>query len=164
MVFCKVLPYQLSYFSFFRRNFSLVTLFSKKLKQKKISIFSKLYKENNQNNENVFKKYFWKALCFIMFTLSLSSNMLTLEDIFEFLSQKLKKTTWSFQNFIRDEVFKRLFFLFFIPGWIFIIVYLTGMNSSRGKISSHDGVKKHGNSNRHFTIDRGDFVQERFSS
>ena len=54
-----------------------------------------------------------------------------------------------------------VFFLFFIPGWNFIHVFLTGMSSSRDEISSR---QKRVNSKRHFTIDRDDFVPGRVSS
>ena len=55
----------------------------------------------------------------------------------------------------RDEVFTRLFFLFFIPGGIFIPAILTGMSSSQDEVSS---LQKRVNSKRHFTIDGDDFV------
>ena len=54
-----------------------------------------------------------------------------------------------------------VFFSFFILGWKFFPVFLTGMNSSRDEISSR---QKRVNSKRHFTIDRDDFVQGRVSS
>ena len=55
----------------------------------------------------------------------------------------------------RDEMFTRLFFFFFIPGWNFMPVFLTWMSSSQDEISSR---QKRVNSKRHFTIDRDDFV------
>ena len=72
------------------------------LKQKEISIFSKVHKGNNKNVLTFMSFYllwspffsdftFYKEACFIMFVLSLFSNMLTSEGIFEFICQKLKK-------------------------------------------------------------------------
>ena len=76
-------------------------------------------------------------------------------------TSKIKKKYTHFKISCRDEVFTRLFFLFFIPGWNFIRVFLTGMSPSRDKISSRE---KRVNSKRHFIIDRDDFVRGRVSS
>ena len=61
----------------------------------------------------------------------------------------------------RDEVFTCFFLFFFITGWIFISVFLTGMSSSRNEISSR---QKYVNRKKHFTIDRDDFILGRISS
>ena len=55
----------------------------------------------------------------------------------------------------------QVFFLFFIPGWNFIPVFLKGMSSSRDEISSR---QKRVNNKGHFTIDRDGFVSGRVSS
>ena len=71
--------------------------------------------------------FYKEALCFIIFILSsLCSNMLNLENILEYIRQKLKKHA-HFKISFRDEEFTRLFFFFsfrdeisslsFIPGW-----------------------------------------------
>ena len=70
--------------------------------------------------------------------------MLNLENILEYIRQKLKKHA-HFKISSRDEVFTRLFFFF----------------SSRDEISSR---QKRVNSKRHFTIDRDDFIPGRVSS
>ena len=77
----------------------------------------------------------------------------------EYISQKSKKNS-HLEISSRDEVFTR-FFLFLITGWIFISVFLTGMNSSRNETSSR---QKYVNRKRHFTIDRDDFIPGRISS
>ena len=90
-----------------------------------ISIFSKLHKENNGNNKNIFKififyssfffsdfTFYKEALCFIIFVLSLCSNTLTLESILECICQKFKKKHAHFKISSRDEVLTRLFFFF----------------------------------------------------
>ena len=76
----------------------------KKIKAKwNFSLFSKLHKENNKNNKNIFTflifylllssfffldfTFYEGALCFITFILSLCSNTLTLESIFEYIRQ-----------------------------------------------------------------------------
>ena len=82
--------------------------------------------------------FYKETLCFIIFILSLCSNMLNLENILEYIRQKLKKHA-HFKISSRDEVFTRLFFFF----------------SSRDEISSR---QKRVNSKRHFTIDRDDFI------
>ena len=69
--------------------------------------------------------FYKEALCFIIFMLSLCSNMLKLENILECIRQKLKKHA-HFKISSQDEVFTRLFFLFFIPGWNFIPVFHPG--------------------------------------
>ena len=95
-----------------------------------------------------------------MYILSLCSNMLTLETIFEYIRQKLKKHA-HLKTSSRDEVFTCLFLSFFHPGINFISVFLTEMSSSRDKISSR---QKRVNSKRHLTIDRIDFILGRVSS
>ena len=90
-----------------------------------------------------------EALCFIIFRLSLCSNMLNLENILEYIRQKLKKHA-HFKISSRDEVFTRLFFFFFRP-----------CLSSRDEISPR---QKRVNSKKHFTIDRDDFIHGRVSS
>ena len=98
----------------------------RRLKQIEISIISKLHKENN-DKKNVFTffifyllcsffcfsgfTFYKEALCFIIFRLSLCSNMLNLENILEYIRQKLKKHA-HFKISSRDEVFTRLFFFF----------------------------------------------------
>ena len=70
----------------------------RRLKQKEISICSKLHKENNKNTKNIFKKSFFfsdftlykETLYFIMIILSLYLNILTLESIFEYLNTNVK--------------------------------------------------------------------------
>ena len=116
----------------------------RRLKEIEISIISKLHKENN-NKKNVFTffifyllwssslfsgfTFYKEALCFIIFRLSLCSNMLNLENILEYIRQKSKKHA-HFKISSRNEVFTRLFFCFsshdeipslsFILGWNFI--------------------------------------------
>ena len=53
------------------------------------------------------------------------------------------------------------FLLFFILGCNFILVFSTGMNSFRDKVSSR---QKCVNSKRNFTIERDDFATGRVSS
>ena len=55
----------------------------------------------------------------------------------------------------------QVFFIFFIPGWNFIPVFLTEMSSSGDEISSR---QKYVNSKRHFPIDWDDFILGRVSS
>ena len=105
-------------------------LYGRRLKQNEISVFSKLHKlhkENDRNNKNVSAflifyllsssffflgfTFYKEALCFIIFILSLCSNMLNLENILEYIRQKLKKHA-HFKISSRDEVFTRLFFFF----------------------------------------------------
>ena len=72
--------------------------------------------------------FYKEALCFIIFILSLRSNMLNLENILEYIRQKLKKHA-------QDEVFTRLFLfvsswdeissLSFTPEWNFICLQET---------------------------------------
>ena len=90
--------------------------------------------------------YSFRILLFIKRPyVSLCSNMLTLERIFEHMRQNLKKHA-HFKISCQDEVFRRLFFFFF---------------SSQDEISSR---QKRVNSKRHFTIDRDDLVPGRVSS
>ena len=109
----------------------------RRLKQIEISITPKLHKENNKKNENVLTflifylrssfflsgfTFYKEALCFIIFILSsLCSNMLNLENILEYIRQKLKKHA-HFKISSRDEVFTRLFFIpVFRPGMKFYL-------------------------------------------
>ena len=116
----------------------------RRLKQIEISIISKLHKENN-NKKNVFTffifyllwssslfsgfTFYKEALCFIIFRLSLCSNMLNLENALEYIRQKWKKHA-HFKISSRDEVFHVFFSFFhpclssqeeFIPWWNFIL-------------------------------------------
>ena len=103
------------FFQFFKNTFltellrvsTSILRGGRRLKQIEISIISKLHKENN-NKKNVFTffifyllwssslfsgfTFYKEALCFIIFILSLCSNMLNLENILEYIRQKLKKT------------------------------------------------------------------------
>ena len=65
------------------------------------------------------------------------------------------------KSHLGTKVLTRLFFLFIIPGWNFIPVFLTGVSLSWDEISSR---QKRVNSKRHFTIDRNDFILGRVSS
>ena len=76
-------------------------------------------------------------------------------------TSKIKKKHAHFKISFRDEVFTRLFCLFFIPGWNFIPAFLTEMSSSRDQISSR---QKRVNRKRHLTINRDDFIPGRVSS
>ena len=85
--------------------------------------------------------FYKETSCFIMFILSLCSNMLNLENMLEYIRQKLKKHA-RFKISSRDEVFTRLIFFF------------------------HPRMKFHLGKNvqRHLTIDRDDFIPGRVSS
>ena len=99
----------------------------RRLKQIEVSIISKLTKKIVKKNENVLTffifyllclsfffsgfSFYKEALCFNIFILSLCSNMLNLENILEYIRQKLKKHA-HFKISSRDEVFTRLFFFF----------------------------------------------------
>ena len=98
--------------------------------------------------------FYKEALCFIIFILSLRSNMLNLESIFEYIRQNMLILKF-------HPGMKCLHVLFFIPEWNFVPVFLTGISSSRYEISSR---RKRVNSKRHFTIDRDEFVPGRVSS
>ena len=98
--------------------------------------------------------FYSEALCFIIFILSLCSNMLNFGKHAWLIRQKLKKHA-HFKILSRDEVFTRLFF-FFHPGMKFHPCL-----SSQDEISSR---QKRVNSKRHFTIDRDDFILGRISS
>ena len=80
--------------------------------------------------------------------------MLNLENILEYIRQKLKKHAY-FKISSQDEVFTRLFFFF--SSWNEISSCL----ASRDEISS---LQKRVNRKRHFTIDRDDFIRGRVSS
>ena len=142
----------------------------RRLKQIRISIISKFHKENN-NKKKMFLHFlfftcfahpfffsgftFYKeAICFIIFRFSLCSNMLNLENILEYIRQKLKRHA-RFKISSWDEVFTCLFIFFFIPGWNFIPVFLTGMSSSGDEILSR---QKRVNNKRHLIIDRDYFI------
>ena len=102
------------------------------LKQKKISIFSKFHKENNRNNKSVltflifyllcssfFYSYFTfhkEALSFIMFILSLCSNITTFGKHIWIIRQKTFLKNAHFKIWSGMIVFTHLFFLFFILG------------------------------------------------
>ena len=72
-------------------------------------------------------------------------------------TSKIFKRYAHFKISSRDVVFTHLFF---ILGWNFIPVFLTGMSSSQDEISSR---QKRVNSKWHFTINRDDFVPRRVS-
>ena len=101
--------------------------------------------------------FYKEAICFIIFGFSLCSNMLNLENIRAYIRQKLKRQA-CFKISSWDEVFTCLFF---IPGWNFIPVFLTGMSSSGDEILSR---QKRVNSKRHLIIDRDYFIPGRVSS
>ena len=82
---------------------------------------------------------------FHSFILSLCSNTLTLESVFEYIRQKL---------------IKNMLILKFHPGMKCLHVFFFFF-SSRDEISSW---QKRVNSKRHFTIYRNDFIPERVSS
>ena len=90
------------------------------------------------------------------FPLRISSVNVTKTSFFVHWYVENKNTKHAhFKISSRNEVFSRLFSLFFIPGGIFISAFLTGMSSSRNEVSS---LQKRVNSTRHFTIDGDDFV------
>ena len=99
--------------------------------------------------------FYKRGLCFTIFTLSLCSNMLNLENILQYIRQKLKNHAY-FKISSWDEVFTRLFFPFFHPGMKFHHCL-----SSWDEISSR---QERVNSNIHFTIDTDDFIPGRVSS
>ena len=135
----------------------------RRLKQIENLIIFKLHKENN-NKKNVFTffifyllwssslfsgfTFYKEALCFIIFILSLCSNMLNLENILEYIRQKLKKH--AHLKFHPGMKCLQVFFSFFHPRMKFHPCL-----SSRDEISSR---QKRANSKRHFTIDRDDFI------
>ena len=92
---------------------------------------------------------------FHSFILSLCSNTLTLESIFEYIRQKLIKNMLILK-FHPGMKCLHVFFSFFHPGMKFHPCL-----SSRDEISSR---QKRVNSKRHFTIDRDDFIPGRVSS
>ena len=105
----------------------------RRLKPIEISIISKITKKIIKKKKNVFTFFIYyllcssfffsgftfykEALCFIIFILSLCSNMLNLENILEYIRQKSKKHA-HFKISSWDEVFTRLF-SFFHPGMKF---------------------------------------------
>ena len=96
-----------------------------------------------------------RGLMFITFILSLCSNTLTLESLFEYIRQKLIKNMLILKFHPRMKCL-HVFFSFFHPGMKFHPCL-----SSRDEISSR---QKRLNSKRHFTIDRDDFIAGRVSS
>ena len=106
----------------------------RRLKQKKISIISKLHKENNKKDKNFLTflifyllctSFFFsgftfckEALCFIIFILSLCSNMLNLESILEYIRQKLKRNMFILKFYPRVKCL-HVFFPVFHPGMKF---------------------------------------------
>ena len=105
-----------------------------------------------------------EALCFIMFILSLCSNMLLWKAYLNTLRQKLKKHA-PFKTSSREEMFTRLFLFFSsrdeIASPSFWLSFWQGSVHSRMNISFR---QKRVNSKRHFTRDRDDFIPERVSS
>ena len=90
---------------------------------------------------------FRASLCFIIFILSLCSNMLNLENILEYIL---------ILKFHSGMKCLHVFFSFFHPGMKF-----------HPCISSQDEIscrQKRVNCKRHFTVDRDDFIQGRVSS
>ena len=101
----------------------------RRLKQTEISIISKLHKENNK--KKMFLHFLFLTCCDHPFSfraslftkrphVSLYSNLhyvqtLNLENILEYIRQKLKKHA-HFKISSRYEVFTRRFFFFFVPG------------------------------------------------
>ena len=126
---------QISKNTFFTEHLRATASILRKGRRLKHSIIPKLNKEINKKNKNVLTffifyllcssfifsgfTFYKEASCFIIFILSLCSNMLNLENILEYIRQKLKKHA-HFKISSRDEVFTRLFFFFsslsFIPG------------------------------------------------
>ena len=157
--------------SFLAVSMMYVTL-RKKIKKKKneISIFCKLPKENKRNNKNVFtflifyllsSSFFFldftfykvkEDLCFFIFILSLCSNTLTLESIFEYIRQKLIKNMLILK-FHPGMKCLHVFFSLISSRNEISSVFLTGVSSSQDKISSRQ-------KRVHFTIDRDDFIPE----
>ena len=104
---------------------------TRRLKQIEISIISKLHKENDKKNKNVLTffifyllrtffffagfTFYKEASYFIIFILSLCANMLNLENVLEYICQKLKKTL-KFHPGIKSL---QAFFSFFHPGMKF---------------------------------------------
>ena len=92
---------------------------------------------------------------FHSFLLSLCSNTLTLESIFEYIHQKLIKNMLILKFHPRMKCL-HVFFSFFHPGM-----------KSHPCLSSGDEIssrQKRVNSKRHFTIDRDDFIPGQVSS
>ena len=101
---------------------------TRRLNQIEISIISKLHKENDKKNKNVLTffifyllrtffffsgfTFYKEASYFIIFILSLCANMLNLENILEYIRQKLKKKTLKFYPGIKCL---HVFFSFFHP-------------------------------------------------
>ena len=75
--------------------------------------------------------------------------------------QKLKKNMLILKFHPWIKCLHVFFSFFFVPGWNFTPVFLTGMSSSQVEISSW---QQHVNSKRHFIIDRDDFILGRVSS
>ena len=108
-----------------------ITLAKKTKAKWNFSLFSKLHKENYRNNKNVFTflifyllslsfffsdfTFYKEALYFIMFTLSFCSNTLTLESIFQYIRQKLKKKNMLILKFHPRMKCLHVFLSFFHP-------------------------------------------------
>ena len=99
--------------------------------------------------------FYKEALCFITFILSLCSNTLTLESIFEYIRQKLIKNMLILK-FHPGMKCLHVFFSFFHPGMKFHPCL-----SSRDEILSRQKLV---NSKKHFTIGRDNFILGRVSS
>ena len=98
--------------------------------------------------------FYKEALCFIIFILSLCSNMLNWKTTWIHRS-KIKKNILILR-FYRGMKCLHVFFSFFYPGMKF-----HSCLSFRDETSSR---QKRVNSKRHFTIDRKDFIPWRVSS
>ena len=113
-------------------------LYNIKGRQKEISIFCKLHRESNKNNKNVFTFLILYLLCSLIFIgLHFLQKELMLHYVYTFITFKhvnFGKHIWIYTSKIkkkharlkvssRNEVFTRLFFLFFIPRWIFVCLF-----------------------------------------
>ena len=135
----------------------------RRLKQNGISVFSELHKENNRIKcfcvlilcllSSFF--FFWNFTFFMkrpyvsFIHVLIMFETLTLESIFEYIRQKLIKNM-VILKFHPGMKCSHVFFSFFHPGMKFHPCL-----SSRDEISSR---QKRVNSQRHFTIDRDDFI------
>ena len=87
----------------------------KKLEQKETSIFSKLHKENNKNNENVFTFLIFYLLCSFIFIRPLQKDLM-LHYVHTFIMFKhvnFGNHIWIYTTKIK----KACPFKNFIPGW-----------------------------------------------
>ena len=129
----------------------------RRLKQKKISIFSKLHKENNRNNKSVLTFLIFYLLCSSFFYSYFTFIMLKHHNFGKhiwIIRQKTFLKNAHFKIWSGMIVFTHLFFSFFHPGR-FKHVFSTGMSSSRDEVLSR---QKRVNRKRHFTIDRNNFI------